>query len=265
MHVFGICFATDIAGCALCTLQWRHHGQIGVPNHQPHDCLLNRLFRRRAKKTSNLRVKSSQVKKFYCNKILNIHGITQRLKPIGFICLIHAWPQLHCNHLIVVTTGLVWVQALRRNGHCSSAIAVSSCTKGYHAENRFSVQPMTAVPTLLRPLRSSEYKRCQTSHCGNTIADTKHKKIYMFTSAYYVSYNTLSTEENGGHFADDIYTSFSPVNACIQIYSAIVHYSPIQSTLVKAMAWCRIGDKLLSKPMLTQLTDALMRWWGTLN
>ena len=65
----------------LCTLQWRHveiesikttsmedvstrvpekikniwEGD-GVSNHQPHDCLLNRLFRRRSKKTSKLRV-----------------------------------------------------------------------------------------------------------------------------------------------------------------------------------------------------------------
>ena len=30
----------------------------GVWNHQPHDCLLNRLFRRRSKKTSKLRVTS---------------------------------------------------------------------------------------------------------------------------------------------------------------------------------------------------------------
>ena len=82
-----------------------------------------------------IQVKSSQVKKFYCNKIINIHGIIQRLKPIGFICLIQSWPQLHCNDLIVVTTGLVWVQALRRNGRGSSATAASSCTKGYHAEN----------------------------------------------------------------------------------------------------------------------------------
>ena len=36
------------------TLQWRHNGRDGVSNHQPHDCLLNRLFRRRSKKTSNL-------------------------------------------------------------------------------------------------------------------------------------------------------------------------------------------------------------------
>ena len=36
--------------------RWRHDGHDGVSNHQPHDCLLNRLFRRRSKKTSKLRV-----------------------------------------------------------------------------------------------------------------------------------------------------------------------------------------------------------------
>ena len=37
-------------------LQWRHNGCDCVSNHQPHDCLLNRLFRRRSKKISKLRV-----------------------------------------------------------------------------------------------------------------------------------------------------------------------------------------------------------------
>ena len=36
--------------------QWRHNGHDGVSNHQTHDCLLNRLFRRRSIKTSKLRV-----------------------------------------------------------------------------------------------------------------------------------------------------------------------------------------------------------------
>ena len=34
------------------TLQWRHNGHDSVSNHQSRDCLLNRLFRRRSKKTS---------------------------------------------------------------------------------------------------------------------------------------------------------------------------------------------------------------------
>ena len=38
------------------TLHWRHNDHEGVSNHQPHGCLLNRLFRRRSKKTSKLRV-----------------------------------------------------------------------------------------------------------------------------------------------------------------------------------------------------------------
>ena len=38
------------------TLRWRHNGRDGVSNHQPHHCLLNRLFGCRSKKTSKFRV-----------------------------------------------------------------------------------------------------------------------------------------------------------------------------------------------------------------
>ena len=37
-------------------LEWRHNERDGVSNHRRLDCLLNRLFRRRSKKTSKLRV-----------------------------------------------------------------------------------------------------------------------------------------------------------------------------------------------------------------
>ena len=39
-------------------LHWRHNERDSVSNHQPHDWLLNRLFRRRSKKTSKLRATS---------------------------------------------------------------------------------------------------------------------------------------------------------------------------------------------------------------
>ena len=38
------------------TLLWRHNDRDGISNHQPHHCLPNRLFRRRSKKTSKLRI-----------------------------------------------------------------------------------------------------------------------------------------------------------------------------------------------------------------
>ena len=47
------CYGTQMT---LDTLEWRHNGHGGVSNHQPDDCLLNRLFRPRSKKTLKLRV-----------------------------------------------------------------------------------------------------------------------------------------------------------------------------------------------------------------
>ena len=38
------------------SLQWRHNERDGISSHQPHDCLLHRLFGRRSKNTSKLRV-----------------------------------------------------------------------------------------------------------------------------------------------------------------------------------------------------------------
>ena len=37
-------------------VQWCHNGRDVASNHQPHHCILNRLFRRGSKKTSKLRV-----------------------------------------------------------------------------------------------------------------------------------------------------------------------------------------------------------------
>ena len=36
------------------TLQWRHNGRDSASNHQPHDCLLNRLFRSISKHQSSM-------------------------------------------------------------------------------------------------------------------------------------------------------------------------------------------------------------------
>ena len=72
-----------------CPLQWRHNEPDGVSNHQPHDCLLNRLFRRRSKKTLKLRVtglcegnspvtgefpaqRASNTENFSCNRIFSL-------------------------------------------------------------------------------------------------------------------------------------------------------------------------------------------------
>ena len=50
MRIWGLCLHRQWA------LSWRHNGRDSVSNHQPQGCLLNRLLRRRSKKTSKLRV-----------------------------------------------------------------------------------------------------------------------------------------------------------------------------------------------------------------
>ena len=56
IHQTQSCRPGRVQPCAWCELHWRHNDHDGVSNHQPHGCLLNRLFRRRSKKTSKLRV-----------------------------------------------------------------------------------------------------------------------------------------------------------------------------------------------------------------
>ena len=46
----------SLGSLAIYSLRWRHNERDSVSNHQPRDCLLNGLFRRRSKKTSKLRV-----------------------------------------------------------------------------------------------------------------------------------------------------------------------------------------------------------------
>ena len=49
-------YSTTIRVHPVKSLHWRHNDHDCVSNHQPYGCLLNRLFRRRSKKTSKLRV-----------------------------------------------------------------------------------------------------------------------------------------------------------------------------------------------------------------
>ena len=55
-HIFQPTVCSEQFSITNITLRWRHNDRDGVWNHQPHDCLLNRLFRRKSKKTSKLRV-----------------------------------------------------------------------------------------------------------------------------------------------------------------------------------------------------------------
>ena len=84
-------------------LQWRRYGRDGVSNHQPHDCLLDRLFRRRSKKTSKLRVtglcarNSPVTGKFPAQMASNAENISiwWRYHAHAMQINVHAWHATH--------------------------------------------------------------------------------------------------------------------------------------------------------------------------
>ena len=55
-HGFGLVFTEYSGPSTRSTLLWRHNDHDEISIHQPHGCLLNRLFRRRSKETLKLRV-----------------------------------------------------------------------------------------------------------------------------------------------------------------------------------------------------------------
>ena len=96
------------------SLQWRHSERDGVWNHQPHDCLLNRLFRHRSTKTSKLRVTG------LCEGNSSVTGefptqgpVTRKMFPFddvimnkyhGYLCWPRVWHfSMGCNYSVIPT------------------------------------------------------------------------------------------------------------------------------------------------------------------
>ena len=95
-------FCVDVINC-LCpklnaglALQWRHNGHDSVSNHQPHACLLNRLFRRRSKKTPKLRV-TGFARGIYRGPVNSPHKwpVTRKMFPFDDVIIVNLFPGFH--------------------------------------------------------------------------------------------------------------------------------------------------------------------------
>ena len=94
------------------SLQWRHNERDSVLNHQPHDCLLNRLFRRKSKKTSKLRVTGLWEEKwpvtsdFPAQRASNAENVSIWWRHHVLTCVLHMsiscdiWYRLILGHVI---------------------------------------------------------------------------------------------------------------------------------------------------------------------
>ena len=98
------------------SLHWRHNDHDSVSNHQPHDCLPNRLFRRRSKKTSMLRVTG------LCagnspGPVNSLHKgpVTRKMFPFDdvIMCGDRRWQAANTVSLSSLTFRTVWTKSLQ--------------------------------------------------------------------------------------------------------------------------------------------------------
>ena len=91
------------------TLQWRHDERDVVSNHQRFDCLLNRLYRRRSKKTSKLIVTCLGVRnspvtgEFPAQRASNAENVSIRLRHHEnnvFFSEINSWIQYNSRKML---------------------------------------------------------------------------------------------------------------------------------------------------------------------
>ena len=86
------------------TLRWRHNGGDSVSNHQPYDCLLNRLWRRKWKETSKLRVtglcagNSLGPSEFPTQMASNPENVSIWWRHHG----LNEWQQSICNNILLL-------------------------------------------------------------------------------------------------------------------------------------------------------------------
>ena len=86
-----------VNGAIPLALWWRHNGHDSVSNHQPHHCLLNRLFGCRSKKTSKLCVTG------LCagnspGPVNSPHKwpVTRKLFPFDDVIMVSTINRIHC-------------------------------------------------------------------------------------------------------------------------------------------------------------------------
>ena len=98
----------------LMTLQWRHNGRDSVSNHQPHDCLLNLLYRRRSKKTSILVILTRKMFPFddviMTNK--DLQGSTLTVVRLGIpssFCCRTTWTYVYGCPLVKLRKLINWI------------------------------------------------------------------------------------------------------------------------------------------------------------
>ena len=274
------------------SLQWRHNEYDGVSNHQSHDCLLKRLFRRRSKKTLKLRItglcegNSPVTGEFRAQRASNAENISiwwrHHVRMIHQCITRHKKLKLASKESKDLHVGFVFgVPCLSIcNVKCDPQKISFNAYKEYSLQQTQTV--MEYIPRNIHVVRALlcfvvvQYRsnlptsvitaliHGRSHHCPSVREAALKNMSKWIIRIHGVLGWLIPPGQNGRHFANVIFRCIV-VNEkfwiLIKISLKLVPKSPIDNipALVKIMAWCRIGDKSLSETMLTLSTDAYVR------
>ena len=139
------------------SLEWRHNGHDGISNHQPHDCLLNRLFKRRSNKTSKPHVTGlCEVNSMVTGEFPHKWPVTQKMFPFNDVIMSFAYLRGYNMY------GTFLKQTMAQRKHhidslvhdCSNpnALAVEllqSCTKPFTPFSNFTDNFITSITSMM--------------------------------------------------------------------------------------------------------------------
>ena len=100
------CLIMQLSLCSI-SLRWRHNDHAGVSNHQPHGCLLNRLFRRKSRKHQSS-ASLAFVREIHRGPVNFPHKwpVTRKMFPFDDVIMIEARCQVEYEDVVgAVSTG----------------------------------------------------------------------------------------------------------------------------------------------------------------
>ena len=164
-------------------LQWRHNDHDTVSNHQPHGCLLNRLFRRRSKKRSKLLVTGLCVGNSP-GPVNSPHKWPVTRKMFPFDDVIMHW-RVVC-HVVKRLLRLSLWRSRHMRIDVSQFTVTGHCAKAYQANTKRHQTYITPVPPPPPPKKTTtkqqqnkrvyKFKQCahvMTSSCQSPKLDEK--------------------------------------------------------------------------------------------
>ena len=169
--------------------QWRHNEGDGVSNHQPHDCLLNRLFRRRSKKTSKLRAtglcdgNSSVTDEFPAQRTCNAENVSIWWRHHALVA-VYLYCKIPYHHISDNWKTIIWI---RQNTTMNKVFAIVNLVRICSANVTFTLMnevlegsvSVACFPTQCRSVVEASLRCANASNCRGITNGNSMDNLYL--------------------------------------------------------------------------------------